>query len=221
MKKSLTSLCLALTMLGLTYSLQAQETDTVQKKKATKELPLEPGRNISFTATQVTWMSLDVSPDGNTIIFDLLGDLYTLPMSGGKASRITEGLAYDVHPRYSPDGKSIVFISDKSGNDNIWTMRLEDKEMKQITEDKDQYYVSADWSPDGEYIVGARGRRAIKLHLYHKDGGGGAQLIKEPESLKTIDPAFSADGGVIYFSRRTGAGTTMLSCLNIRWEHMI
>lgn len=204
MKKSLTTFSLVLVLLGLTISSQAQEADTLQKKQATKELPLEPDRKVSFTTKQVTWMSLDVSPDGKTIIFDLLGDLYTLPISGGKATRLTQGLAYDVHPRYSPDGKSIVFISDKSGNDNIWTMRLEDKEMKQITEDKDQYYVSADWSPDGEYIVGARGRRAIKLHLYHKDGGGGAQLIKEPESLKTIDPAFSADGGVIYFSRRTG-----------------
>jgi Tol biopolymer transport system component len=188
--------------------LQAQEmspTDSAKAKKATKELPLEPARTVKFTTREATWLSLDVSPDGKEIIFDFMGDLYTLPITGGKAKRLTEGLAYDVHPRYSPDGKSIVFISDKSGNDNIWTMTLVDKETKQITEDKDQNYVAAAWSPDGEYLVGARGRRNIKLHLYHKEGGGGAQLIKEPENLKTIDPAFSADGKLIYFSRRTGA----------------
>ena len=70
--------------------------------------------------------------------FDMMGDLYSIPISGGTATRITEGMPYDVHPRYSPDGKSIVFISDKSGSDNVWTMDLETKEQKQLTEDKKQ-----------------------------------------------------------------------------------
>lgn len=176
--------------------------DTTKVKKATKELPLEPERNIKFTTKEATWLSLDVSPDGKEIVFDFMGDIYSMPIAGGKATRITEGMPYDVHPRYSPDGKSIVFISDKSGNDNIWTMTLADKEMKQISEESNQYFVSADYAPDGEYIVGAKGRRNIKLHIYHKDGGSGAALISTPENLKTIDPAFSADGSLIYFSRR-------------------
>src|ERR1044071_8513615 len=54
-------------------------------KKATKELPLEPGRKARFTTSKGSWISLDVSPDGQTILFDLLGDLYTLPMAGGPA----------------------------------------------------------------------------------------------------------------------------------------
>nr|WP_297788784.1 amidohydrolase family protein [uncultured Allomuricauda sp.] len=180
-----------------------QETDST--KKATKELPLEPERNISFTTKEGTWLSLDVSPDGKTIIFDMMGDLYTIPIEGGKATKVTEGIAYDVHPRYSPDGKSIVFISDKSGSDNIWTMELESEETKQITKDNNQNFFSADWSPDGEYIVGARGRRNIKLHMYHKDGGSGAKLIDKPDNLKTIDPEFSPDGKHIFFSRRMRA----------------
>ncbi|WP_224490156.1 amidohydrolase family protein [Robertkochia flava] len=194
-------------LLMCTAPLLAQENKNAgdSTKLATKELPLEPERSISFTSNEGTWLSLDVSPDGKTIIFDMMGDLYTIPISGGKATKITEGMAYDVHPRFSPDGKSIVYISDKSGSDNIWTMDLESEETKQISEDKDQNFFSADWSPDGKYIVGARGRRNIKLHLYHKKGGKGAQLIDEPKNLKTIDPGFSPDGELIYFSRRTAA----------------
>ncbi len=98
--------------------------DKVEEKKdstkvATKELPLEPERKLSFNTQQGTWMSLDVHPNGKEIIFDMMGDLYTVPISGGKATRITKGMAYDVHPRYSPDGNLIVFISDKSGSDNL------------------------------------------------------------------------------------------------------
>ena len=187
-------------------TLQAQEeTKKDSTKKATKELPLEPERIIQFTTNEGTWISVDVHPDGSTIIFDMMGDIYSIPISGGKATRITSGMPYDVHPRYSPDGKSIVYISDKSGSDNIWTMDLETKEDKQLTKDKNQHHFSADWSPDGDYIVGVKGRRNIKPYLYHKDGGGGAQLIKEPKNVKTIDPHFSADGNLIYFSRRTNA----------------
>jgi hypothetical protein len=67
-------------------------------------LPLEAKRKATFTATEGTWISLDVSPDGQTIVFDLLGDLYTMPITGGKATRITEGMAFDAQPRFSPDG---------------------------------------------------------------------------------------------------------------------
>ena len=174
-------------------------------KKATKELPLEPEREISFTTSKGTWISLDVSPDGQTVVFDLMGDIYSMPITGGKATAITSGLAYEVHPRYSPDGKSIAFISDKSGSDNIWTLRLEDKEEKQISKESKHNFFSAEWTPDGDYIVGAKGRRNIKLHIYHREGGSGSALISEPKNLKTIDPAFSPDGKLLYFSQRRNA----------------
>ena len=189
------------------HFVQGQET-TKEKdstKKATKELPLEPERTISFSTNKGTWMSLDVSPDGQHIVFDLMGDIYTLPIVGGKATQITSGLAYDVHPRYSPDGKSIAFISDKSGSDNIWTMDLANKEDKQITKEKKHNFFSAEWTNDGEYLVGCKGRRNIKMHIYHKDGGAGSQLFSEPKNIKAIDPAFGADGKLLYFSRRNNS----------------
>ena len=184
---------------------QNESKDIDSTKKATKELPLEPTRKVKFTTDQGTWISVDVSPDGKTILFDMMGDLYTIPITGGKATRITDGMPYDVHPRYSPDGKSILFISDKSGSDNLWTMDLESKEQKQLTKDKNKYHVSADWSPDGDYIVGTRGRRNIKPFIVHKDGGSGANLLSDNKASKYIDPAFSADGRYIYFSTRRGA----------------
>ena len=184
--------------------------DKVEEKKdstkvATKELPLEPERKLSFNTQQGTWMSLDVHPNGKEIIFDMMGDLYTVPISGGKATRITKGMAYDVHPRYSPDGNLIVFISDKSGSDNLWIRDLKTNEETQLTKDKNQKHFSADWSPDGDYVLGVKGRRNIKPYLYHKDGGSGAKLVSAPANLKLIDPAFGADGRLIYFSARRGA----------------
>lgn len=178
--------------------------DTV-KYTEYKSLPLKPARKISFSTKEGSWMSLDVSPDGQNIVFDLMGDLYTMPMSGGKATPLTKGLAYDVHPRYSPDGKKILFISDRSGADNVWYFDLEKKDTVQLTKDNNQNFPSACWTPDGDYIVYAKGRLSIKLYMVHRKGGGGAQLTEGPFSLKTIDPAVSADGRYVYYSQRNGA----------------
>lgn len=180
------------------------KADSTAKAKGKEPLPLQPTRTVEFNAKEGTWISLDVSPDGKTIAFDLMGDIYTMPIAGGKATKITTGMAYDTHPRFSPDGKKILFTSDKSGSDNLWWIDLEKKDTVQVTKDKDQNFFSAAWTPDGEYIVGARGRRNIKLYLYHRDGGSGIELIEKPEKLKTIDPALSPDGRYIYFSERTG-----------------
>ncbi len=179
----------------------ANKQDTI--KKATKELPLEPGRQYHMQTTSGTWISLDVRPDGKEIVFDLLGDIYTMPMSGGKAKRVIGDLSFESHPKYSPDGKSLVMTSDRSGSENIWTYDIDSSDWFQITKDSDKNYQSAEWSPDGEYIIAAKGVRNLKMHMYHKDGGGGVQLIKKPEGQKTIEPAFGADERFIWFSIRS------------------
>ncbi|NAS32377.1 amidohydrolase family protein [Flavobacteriaceae bacterium R38] len=188
--------------IGTVYS---QKKDSLSNQSKYKDLPLESGRILKFDTDEGSWLSLDISPDGKTLVFDMLGDLYTLPIGGGTATRITDGLALDTNPRFSPDGKDIVFTSDRSGNDNVWTMNLKSKETKQITKDKKGEVQSADWSPDGDYIAVSKGKRSLKLFMYHKDGGGGSQLIKEPANLKVIEPAFSPDGKYIYYSVRRGA----------------
>ena len=184
---------------------QEEETDTTKTQTTYKDLPLKAERTLEFNTKEGTWVSIDISPDGKTIVFDMLGDLYTMPFSGGKATRITDGMAYDVHPRFSPDGKHIAFTSDRSGSDNAWIMNLETEETTQITKRQNEWVQSVEWSPDGDYVVVSKGRRNHKLFMYHKDGGGGFQLIKAPSGLKAIEPTFSHDGRYIYFSQRNGA----------------
>ena len=91
-----------------------------------------PTKTLSFTTSEGTWISLDVSPNGREIIFDLLGDLYTMPIKGGLATRLTSGPAWDIQPAFSPDGKSITFTSDRSGGDNIWIMDKDGSNIKQV-----------------------------------------------------------------------------------------
>jgi Tol biopolymer transport system component len=167
-------------------------------------LPLKPARKISYTTHAGTWMSVDISPDGQTLVFDLVGDLYTMPVGGGKATRVTRGIAFDTHPRYSPDGRRILFTSDRSGAENIWYIDLDKQDTVQLTKDRDQNFPSAAWTPDGQYIVYSKGRLNVQLYMMHKDGGSGTQLISTPAGLKTIDAAVSADGRYIYYSRRFG-----------------
>lgn len=170
-----------------------------------KNLPLKANRMFDLKTSEGTWTSVDVSPDGKTILFDMMGDLYSIPADGGKATQITRGLAFDQHPRYSPDGKKILFVSDKSGAENLWYIDTEKKDTVQLTKELNQNFPSAAWTPDGNYIVFSKGRRINKLYMIHKDGGSGTQLIDEPATLKIIDPALSADGQKIYYSFRTGS----------------
>ncbi|HEU5166725.1 MAG TPA: amidohydrolase family protein [Chitinophagaceae bacterium] len=182
--------------------------DTTKKDSAKyaafKDLPLKPTRKFSYTASEGTWMSVDVSPDGKNIVFDLMGDIYTMPSTGGKATAITTGIAFDTHPRFSPDGKKILFTSDRSGSENLWWIDTEKKDTFQVTKEKEQNFPDAAWTPDGDYIVFSKGKLNVQLYMVHKNGGGGIQLIDAPPALKTIDPAVSSDGRYIYFSRRNG-----------------
>ena len=201
---------LSFLLLAMSVSSYAQSDSTrvaqdSAKADSKEPLPLEATRSIQINTDRGTWLSLDVSPDGKTIAFDLLGDLYLLPITGGEAKRITEGLAFDSHPKFSPDGKSLLFLSDRSGGNNAWIMDLEKGDSTQVTKGNNDNMQSAEWTPDGQYIVTSQGGRNLKLHLYHRDGGAGAQLIKEPETMKAVEPAFGPDGRYLWFAHRKGA----------------
>lgn len=179
--------------------------DTLKIEKKNPDLPMDPERLLELTTTEGTWMSVDLSPDGSMIAFDLLGDIYTIPFDGGKATPITDGMAYDSHPKWSPDGKHILYISDKDGSEDAYYINLETEEEHKFAGDENDEMVNAAWSPDGDYAVVSRGRRNFKLWLYHKDGGRGIKLIDPSSSFKAIDPTFGPDGRYIYYSQRNGA----------------
>jgi len=131
-----------------TLSLVAQE-----KKKWDVNNPDGPFKEVAFTVNEGTWMNLDVSPDGKEIVFDLLGDIYSIPVTGGQAKILRQGLAMEVQPRYSPDGTKILFTSDAGGGDNIWVMDRDSSHSRQITKENFRLLNNAVWSPDGQYVI--------------------------------------------------------------------
>ncbi|HVO31283.1 MAG TPA: amidohydrolase family protein [bacterium] len=181
-------------------------------------LPLKTTRTISFETTEGTWMSLDVSPDGKTVVFELLGDLYTMPVAGGKATRLTSGPAFDTQPRYSPDGKHIVFLSDRSGGENIWLIDADGAHPKQVTKGDMVLYASPTFTPDGQYIVASRTDGVLGsvygMWIYHVDGGTGQKLVTDKggdapgQSRRpgntALGAAFGPDGRYVWFSRHRG-----------------
>jgi imidazolonepropionase-like amidohydrolase/Tol biopolymer transport system component len=165
-----------------------------------------PYRDVAFTTTEGTWISLDVSPDGKTIVFDMLGDIYTMPITGGTATCIREGLPWEVQPRFSPGGKQISFTSDAGGGDNIWVMDMDGKNAKQVTKESFRLLNNAEWV-DSEYLVARkhftsqRSLGAGELWMYHISGGDGLQLTKRKNDQQDVnEPSVSADGRYIYFS---------------------
>lgn len=171
------------------------------------DLPLEPDRTVHLQTDEGTWISVDIHPSGEKLIFDFMGDLYELPIEGGEAVQLTQGMAFDHHPRYSPDGDKVVFISDRSGGDNMWLLDLETMETEQRTTGNNHRWQSPIFTPDGNYIIASRTnlRGGVhKLRMYHVDGGSGTEFMDTPDNFKTIEPAFGADDRYLWFSHRTG-----------------
>ncbi|MBL8267992.1 MAG: PD40 domain-containing protein [Steroidobacter sp.] len=173
-------------------------------------LPLEPTRTVEFVTEEGTWMSLDVSPDGRTIVFDLLGDLYQLPIEGGEARALTSGMALDAQPRYSPDGRSIVFISDRGGNEGLWLIDADGTHPRAVVEgDAATVFTSPEWIPDGEAVVvtetsvWTRGRTTRpKLSVYRIADGSKIELDTQTQTgaIRPHGAAFGADAKNLYFS---------------------
>ncbi|MCA9738120.1 MAG: PD40 domain-containing protein [Gemmatimonadetes bacterium] len=195
--------------MGVAPAAWAQDApaDSSAKNPEQEGLPLEPGRRIRMTVDRGSWMSVDVSPDGATLVFDLLGDLYTLPIGGGRATPLTHGMAFDAQPRFSPDGSRIVFVSDRSGGDNLWIMALDGSDTVQVTKGDDNGYLSPEWTPDGDYIVASKspGPGVEKLWMYHVDGGSGVGLVKEPANLRMVGAAFGPDERYVWHAQRRGS----------------
>ena len=174
-------------------------------------------REIAIDVRSGTWMNLDVSPDGSTIAFDLLGDIYTVPTGGGDATPVTSGLAWDMQPRFSPDGTELAYTSDAGGGDNIWIAKADGSDARQLTEENFRLLNNPWWSPDGTYIAArkhfttSRSLGTGEIWIYHRNGGGGVAVVEKPDEQhqkELGEPAFSPDGRYIYFSLDSTPGGT-------------
>jgi Tol biopolymer transport system component len=189
-----------------------------EKKDEKKGLPLKSDRKVEFTTDEGTWLSLDVSPDGKTIVFELLGDIYTLPIEGGQAKLIAGGMSFDSQPKFSPDGKWIAFLSDREGSENVWAMHPDGSGVKQVSKDPNSEFASPSWSPDGNYVFVSKagfGITTYEIWMYHVEGGSGVQITKAKATPATprrergnaLGVVASSDGKYLYYAKRQGGFT--------------
>lgn len=168
---------------------------------------------VQFTVDKGTWLNIDVSPDGKQLVFDMLGDIYIMPASGGKAQVLVGDRSMDTQPQFSPDGKSIIFTSDRDGGDNIWLYDLEAGMYHQITDEDYRLLNNAVFTPDGEYIIArkhyndTRSLGAGEMWMYHVNGGAGIQLTERKNDQQDAgEPAVSPDGRYVYYSEDVSRG---------------
>jgi imidazolonepropionase-like amidohydrolase/Tol biopolymer transport system component len=184
-------------------------------------LPLQPARLLEWTEQEGTWVSLDISPDGTSIVFELLGDLYTMPAAGGEAHCIVCGLPFDSQPVYSPNGREIVFVSDRDGNENLWVADADGSHPRQISQMEDNsVFVSPEWARDGKSIYISRYKpdmNAYELWRYVADGANHEPVEQvtharrtpdtpKPERDNALGAAVSPDGRYLYYEDKTGLG---------------
>jgi len=176
-------------------------------------------KQVPISVDEGSWIDVDVSPDSQSIAFALLGDIYTMPVSGGTPTRIAEGLAWEVQPRFSPDGKRIAFTSDRAGGDNIWIMNRDGSDKKQVTKEEFRLLNQPSWSPDGRYVVAkkhfttGRSLGTGEIWIYHVSGGGGVQLVKKPSEKhqkELGEPIYAPDGKSVYYPKNITPGGTFI-----------
>ena len=195
-------------------ALLASQLSAQQNPKWNVEKPTGPSKSLNFQTNEGTWMNLDLSPDGQTIVFDLLGDIYKMPVTGGKATLLAGGMASEVQPRFSPNGKYISYTSDKDGGDNIWIMNIDGSGKRAITKETFRLLNNAVWTPDSEYLIArkhftsGRSLGAGEMWMYHIAGGGeGVQLTKRKNDQQDAgEPEISPDGKYVYFSEDVSPG---------------
>ncbi|MDE0877272.1 MAG: amidohydrolase family protein [Sphingomonas bacterium] len=170
---------------------------------------------VPIVTDEGTWMNVDVSRDGRMVAFDLLGDIYTMPIAGGTPTRVAQGLSYEHQPRFSPDGRRIAFVSDRGGGDNIWIMNVDGTDKRQLTKEDFRLLNQPSWSPDGRFIVAkkhfttGRSLGTGEVWLYSVAGGGGVQLVKRPDEVfqkELGEPIYAADGKSVFFTKNVSPG---------------
>ena len=205
-------------LLALTIGSLFAASFNIQAADAAKwdvNAPTGKFETVRINTQSGTWMNVSVSPDGKTVLFDLLGDIYSMPISGGQAKKLTPDIGWQMQPTFSPDGRYIAYTSDEGGGDNIWLMNADGSNQHAVTNETFRLLNSPAWSPDSEFIVArkhftnTRSLGAGEVWQYHKSGGSGIMLTEKANDEKDLgEPAFSPDGKSIYFSQDDTPGKT-------------
>src|SRR6516164_8672288 len=109
-------------------------------------VPSYAGEPIQFARTP------DISPDGKTVAFSYLGDLWLVDAQGGVARHLTMHEKHDYEPIFSPDGKSIAFSSNRHGSYDVYVMPTQGGKPVRLTYDSAEDHVTG-WSPNGEHVL--------------------------------------------------------------------
>lgn len=175
---------------------------------AIEPLPLEnQARSLSFSVEEGTWISLDTTPDGKQIVFDLLGDLYTMPSTGGPAVALTQGMAYDSQPRISPDGEWVAFVSDRDGDDNLWVMRRADGTLRRLSHVPQGIAIAPSWTPDSQRVLVAETTSYPSapdgaFRFYSLSGESADVKDRDGKPVTGSGGVMSRDGRYLYFAQR-------------------
>lgn len=175
-------------------------------------LPLETPRGISFATQEGSWMSVDVAPNGRHIAFDLLGDVYIIGARGGRAIPLLTGPAFESQPVFSPDGRSIAFVSDRDGSENLWIAAADGTALRRLSAlDDDTELMSPAWTPDGDAVYVSQLRpdtAGAEIWRYSADGAGGRAVTEATGTPRhrasAVGAAPSPDGRHLYYATRAG-----------------
>lgn len=205
-------LCLATTVTGsIPSAMGAQARDAWDVTQARGRT-----RDIDFRTSVGTWMSVDLTPDGQWVVFDLLAHIYRVPGTGGTAESLTQssGVALNFQPRVSPDGRHIAFISDRRGQNNLWIMNADGSDPRPVFLNDNVRVAEPAWSADGQYIFVRRQSMAPAgdeagggggIWMYHRDGGEGVEVIGTSSGISAPSwPSPSRDGRYLYFQVNAG-----------------
>ncbi len=179
--------------------------DDEKKDEWQVDAPHGPEFVFEKELSEGTWISLDVAPDGKTIVFDLLGHLYEMSIEGGEANALTEGRSWNMLPRYSPDGSRIAFTSDRGGANALWVIERASRELEQVSK-MDLPVFQGTWSRDGRALYGTALDLRVRFPVYRFNFHGEKQELfpageRTPVNLLWEHPSEDA----IYYEHNDGS----------------